>query len=75
MSVSTKILRVFVFSFLGAFLLGLANSLLEFSKTGDWSAWRVVLVSLILGAVSAAVRAVAALLPILPDDNVGMRRA
>lgn len=74
MPVSSKIIRVFVFSFLGALALGLTNSIADISKTGDWSAWRTLLVSLLVAAVSAAVRAVVAYLPILPDDDVGMTR-
>jgi hypothetical protein len=74
MSVSTKVLRTFVFAFAGIFLTGLVNILADVSKTGDWSLAKTALVSLILAAVSAAIRAVVAFLPILPDDNVGVQR-
>lgn len=74
MSVSTKVLRVFVFSFLGIFLPALANIVLDVSNTLDWNAAKAALVSLILASFAAAIRALVAFLPILPDDNVGVQR-
>lgn len=74
MSVSTKVLRVFVFSFLGALLPGLANALLEVSNTADWSVAKAALVSLVIASFAAAIRAVVAFLPILQDDDVGLTR-
>lgn len=75
MTVSTKVLRVFVFSFLGIFLPALANIVLDVSTTLDWSAAKAALVSLVLAAFAAAIRAVVAFLPVFTDDNVGMKRA
>jgi len=63
-----------VFAFLGIFLTGLVNILTNLSSTGDWSVAKTAVVSLILAAVSAAVRAIVAYLPILTDDNVGLQR-
>jgi nitrate/nitrite transporter NarK len=74
MSVSTKIVRVFAFSFLGVFLPALANIVLDASNTLDWSVAKAALVALVLASFSAAIRAVVAFLPILPDDNVGVQR-
>ena len=74
MTVSTKILRTFVFAFLGIFLTGLVNILADVSKTGDWSVAKTAVVSLVLAAVSAAVRAIVAYLPILADDQVGIQK-
>lgn len=74
MTVTTKVVRVFVFSFAGPFLAGLADILLDLSKTGDWTVGRVAVVSLAVASASAAVRAAVAFLPILPDDNVGLTR-
>jgi hypothetical protein len=74
MTVSTKVLRTFVFAFLGIFLPSLANIVLDISNTADWSAARAALVSLIFAAFAAAIRAVVAYLPVLPDDDVGIKR-
>ena len=74
MPVSTKILRTFVFAFLGVFLPSLANIVLDISNTADWSAARAALVSLIFAAFAAAIRAVVAYLPVLSDDNVGIQK-
>ena len=74
MSVATKIVRTFVFAFLGVFLPTLANIVFDVSNTADWSAARAALVSLVFAASAAAIRAVVAYLPVLPDDNVGLQR-
>lgn len=74
MTVSTKVLRTFVFAFLGIFLPALANIVLDVSNTLDWTAAKAAIVSLVLAAFAAAIRAVVAFLPILPDDNVGVQR-
>lgn len=74
MTVTTKIVRVFVFSFLGIFLPALANIVLDVSSTLDWTAAKAALVSLVLAASAAGIRALVAFLPILPDDNVGLQR-
>lgn len=75
MTVQTKVLRVFVFSFLGVFVPAVANIVLDVSNTLDWSAAKVALVSLVLASFSAAIRALVAYLPVFPDDDVGMKRA
>lgn len=74
MPVSTKVLRTFVFAFLGIFLPALANIVLDLSNTLDWSAAKAAIVALVLASFSAAIRAIVAFLPILADDNVGLRR-
>lgn len=74
MTVSTKVLRTFVFAFLGIFLPALANIVLDFSNTLDWSAAKAALVSLVLAASAAAIRAIVAYLPILADDNAGIQK-
>lgn len=73
-SVATKIARVFAFSFLGVFLPALANIILDVSSTLDWSAAKAALVALVLAALSAAIRAVVAYLPVFSDDNVGVQK-
>ena len=74
MTVAQKILRTFVFAFLGVFLPAFANVVLDVSNTADWSAARAAVVSLVFAASAAAIRAIVAYLPILPDDDVGVRR-
>ncbi len=74
MTVSTKVLRVFVFSFLGVFVPAVANIVLDLSNTLDWNVAKAAIVSLILASFSAGIRALVAFLPILPDDNVGVQR-
>ncbi len=73
--VATKVLRTFIFAFLGIFLPTLANIVLDVSNTLDWNAAKAAIVSLVLAAFAAAIRAVVAFLPIFPDDNVGIKRA
>lgn len=74
MSVSTKILRVFAFSFLGVFLPSVANVILDVSATADWTVARSAVVALILASFSAAIRAIVAYLPVFADDNVGIKK-
>lgn len=74
MTISTKILRTFVFAFLGIFLPALANIVLDVSNTLDWTTAKAALVSLILAAFAAGIRALVAFLPILADDDAGIRR-
>lgn len=74
MTVSTKVLRTFVFAFLGVFVPAVANIVLDVSNTLDWTTAKAAIVSLILASFAAGIRALVAYLPILPDDNVGMRR-
>lgn len=74
LTIRQKILRAFAFTFLGVLLPGLAALLLDVSRTGDWTAARVAGTSLVLAAASAAVRALVAYLPILPDDTVGLQK-
>lgn len=75
MTVSTKVLRTFVFAFLGVFVPAAANIVLDVSNTLDWSTAKAALVSLVLAAFAAGIRALVAYLPILPDDDVGIRRS
>ncbi len=74
MSVTTKIVRTFVFAFLGAFLPTLADIVFDLSGTLDFSVAGAALGSLIFAASSAGIRAIVAYLPILPDDDVGLTR-
>lgn len=75
MTVRTKIIRTFAWSFLGVFLPGLANLALSLSETIDWSLAKTTLVSLFFAASAAAVRTVVAFLPILKDDDFGLQRS
>lgn len=74
MTVSTKVLRTFVFAFLGIFVPAVANIVLDVSNTLDWHVAKAALVSLVLASFAAGIRALVAFLPILPDDNVGVQR-
>jgi len=74
MTVSTKVLRTFVFAFLGVFVPALANIVLDVSNTLDWSTAKAALVALVLASFAAGIRALVAYLPILADDDVGLRR-
>ena len=74
MTVSTKVLRTFVFAFLGVFVPALINIVLDVSNTMDWNAAKAAVVSLVLASFAAGLRALVAFLPILPDDNVGLKR-
>lgn len=74
MSVATKVVRVFVFAFLGVLVPSLINIALDVSNTADWSAAKAALISLVFAAFAAGIRAAAAFLPVFPDDDVGMRR-
>ena len=72
--VTVKILRVFVFSYLGVFLPALATIVLDVSETGDWGAAKAAVVSLALAACAAAIRALVAFLPVFADDQVGIQK-
>lgn len=74
-AVSTKVLRVFVFSFLGVFLPALANIVLDVSTTADWTVARSAVVALVLASCSAGIRAIVAYLPVFADDNVGIKKS
>ena len=70
-----KVLRVFLFTFLGTFLTGLlfaskiATGLrVDFDLLGSFK------LGLIAGVIAALIRAVVAMLPVFADDNVGRRR-
>lgn len=74
LTVAQKILRTFVFAFLGVLLPALATIVLDVSETGDWGAAKAAVVSLALAAFAAALRALVAFLPVFADDQVGLRR-
>jgi hypothetical protein len=70
-----KVLRVFLFTFLGTFLTGLlfaakiATGLrVDFDLLGSFK------LGLIAGVLAALIRAVVAMLPVFVDDNVGRQR-
>jgi hypothetical protein len=70
-----KVLRVFLFTFLGTFLTGLlfaskiATGLrVDFDLLGSFT------LGLVAGVIAALIRAVVAMLPVFVDDNVGRRR-
>ena len=74
MTVTTKVLRVFAFSFLGVFVPAVANIVLDLSNTLDWNVAKAALVSLILASFSAGIRALVAFLPVFADDQVGIQK-
>jgi hypothetical protein len=70
-----KVLRVFLFTFLGTFLTGLlfaskiATGLrVDFDLLGSFK------LGLIAGVIAALIRAVVAMLPVFVDDNIGGQR-
>ena len=70
-----KVLRVFLFTFLGTFLTGLlfaskiATGLrVDFDLRGSFK------LGLISGLLAALIRAVVAMLPVFVDDNIGAQR-
>ena len=70
-----KVLRVFLFTFLGTFLTGLlfaskiATGLrVDFDLLGSFK------LGLIAGVLAALIRTVVAMLPVFADDDVGARR-
>ncbi len=70
-----KVLRVFLFTFLGTFLTGLlfaskiATGLrVDFDLLGSFK------LGLIAGVLAALIRAVVAMLPVFVDDNIGGQR-
>lgn len=74
MTVTTKIVRTFVFAFLGIFLPSLVSVATNLSETVDWSVAKAALVSAIFAAFAAGIRAVVAFLPVFADDNVGITK-
>jgi nitrate/nitrite transporter NarK len=74
MSVYTKVVRTFVFAFLGVFVPALANIVLDLSNTADWSVAKAALLSLIGAAFAAGLRAIVAFLPVFADDTVGIQK-
>ena len=71
-----KVLRVFLFTFLGTFLTGLlfaskiATGLrVDFDLLGSFK------LGLIAGVLAALIRAVVAMLPVFADDNIGAQRS
>ena len=70
-----KVLRVFLFTFLGTFLTGLmfaskiATGLrVDFDLLGSFK------LGLIAGVLAAIIRTVVAMLPVFVDDNIGGQR-
>jgi hypothetical protein len=71
----TKVLRVFLFTFLGTLLTGLLFA--EKIATGlrvDFDLLGAFKLGLIAGVLAALIRALAAMLPVFVDDNVGRQR-
>ena len=79
-SVATKIIRTFAFTFLGFFLPVLAAVAIkvstdyEISGAADWNVAKVAVLAGMFGGFSASIRAVVAFLPILADDDVGLQK-
>jgi hypothetical protein len=71
-----KLLRTFAFAFTGAFLAALLPVADEVAGSGtiDLSPSGSLLVGATAAAMSAGIRALVALAPVLPDDDVGFRR-
>jgi hypothetical protein len=70
-----KVLRVFLFTFLGAFLTALLfASKIATGLRPDFDLLGSFKVGLIAGVLAALIRAVVAMLPVFVDDNIGARR-
>lgn len=74
MTVSTKVVRTFVFAFLGIFLPAVASVAFNLSDTVDWNVAKAALVSAVFAAFAAAIRAVVAVLPVFADDQIGIQK-
>lgn len=75
MALVGKVVRTFVFAFLGIFLPALASVALNLSNTVDWSVAKTALVSAVFAACTAGIRAVVAYFPVLSVDNgIGMTK-
>jgi hypothetical protein len=73
-----KVLRVFVFAFLGTFLttiLPIADKIAK-GEHVDYNFIKAIAVSAIAAGFAAGIRAVIALLPVFRDDNdIGMQKS
>ncbi len=70
-----KVQRAFLFTFLGTFLTGLLFA--EHIATGlrvDFDLLGAFKLGLVAGVIAALIRALAAMLPVFVDDNVGRQR-
>jgi hypothetical protein len=70
-----KVLRVFLFTFLGAWLTGMTFA--DDMATGlrvDFDLQGALKLGLVAGLIAALIRLVVAMLPVFPDDNVGKKR-
>jgi hypothetical protein len=77
LSLRSKLLRTFAFAFAGAFLsalLPVADSIAGGDDI-DLSVGGSLLVGALAASLAAGIRALVALAPVLPDDEVGLRRA
>lgn len=79
-TVSQKILRTFVWTFLGFFLPVLAAICIklatgyETGEAADWNVIKALVLGGMFGGFAASIRAIIAFLPLLPDDNVGIQK-
>jgi hypothetical protein len=69
LSLLEKISRVFLFTFLGVLIPGLADVVAHEASRRDWAAGRDALIALTCAGIAAGLRAIVALLPVFPDDN------
>ncbi len=77
LSLTQKIVRTCAFAFLGAFLAALLPVVDDVAGGGriDLSVAGSLVVAAVAAALAAAIRALVAFAPVLPDDDVGLRRA
>ena len=70
-----KVLRVFLFTFLGAFLTGLtfADDIPSGLRV-DFDLQQSLTLGLVAGLFAALIRLLVAMLPVFADDNVGRKR-
>jgi hypothetical protein len=74
-SLGQKVLRVFLFSFLGGFLVALTFADdIALGLRVDFDTYGAFQVGLISGLIASLIRLVVAMLPVFPDDNVGKKR-
>ena len=74
-SLGQKVLQVFIVSFLAAFLVGLTVADdIALGLRVDYDTYGAFQLGLITAVFAALIRLVLAMLPLFPDDRVGMKR-
>jgi hypothetical protein len=74
-SLGQQVLRVFLCSFLAAFLVGLTFADdIALGLRVDYDTYGAFQLGVITGVIAALIRLLVAMLPLFPDDRVGFKR-